>query len=186
VQRETPAPPTNELTDEHRAAILATIPAGVAVRPEFWARLTEIITGYYTFRTHRERYLVKDARRRWKRLEKSVAALAPQLGKDLVREFERKAKAYAAYHDTWRAYRGTRNPDREFLYWGVLRAWTDHLGGELKYSTSTDGLLTGPLVRFFIACVEPILGSDTPRPGIADIIDRAREARAPTKRHKRL
>ena len=43
----------------------------------------------------------------------------------------------------------------------------------------------GPLVRFFVACVEPILGNKTPGAGIADIIDREREARAKSEDDKR-
>jgi hypothetical protein len=167
----------HELTPKHRTAIEAAIPAGVVVVPEFWAELTEIITHYQLMRARRVLYDVGAARRRWRRLEKSVAALAPQLGEKLVREFKRRAEAYAAYHDMRRALRGTKDPRREFLYWGVLGVWTNRLGGKLKCSTAIDGAPTGPLVRFFVACVEPILGPKTPHAGIADIVDRERKRR---------
>ncbi len=168
----------HELTPAHRAAIEAAIPAGVEVTPEFWAELIEIITGYQLLSARRARYDVKAERRRWQHLEKSVAALAPQLGERLVLAVERQAKNFAAFHYTWREFRGTKNPYRcEFLYRGVLHLWTDHLGGELKYSIAIDGAPSGPLVRFFVACIEPILGADTPYAGIADIVDRERKSR---------
>jgi hypothetical protein len=176
VQRKTP--PVGGLTEEHRRAIAAVIPAGVAVTPEFWTELEEILVGFQRMHVRRARYDVKAERSRWQRLKEDVAALAPQLGEKLVLELERKIGAYAAYHDTWRAFSGTRNPHRTFLYWGVLRVWTDHLGGELRYSRATDGRTSGPLVRFFTACVEPILGVEWPKGGIADIVNRERKARA--------
>jgi hypothetical protein len=182
LQRETP--PADVLTEEHRAVIAAAIPAGVVAGSEFWTELEEILVGFQRLRARRARYDVAAERRRWQRLEKSVAPLASQLGGKLVLEFERKAKAYAAYHETWRAFSGTKNPYREFLYGGVLDLWTYRLGGELKYSTAVDGLPSGPLVRFFHACVRPVLGDETPVAGLADIVDREREARAHARRWK--
>jgi hypothetical protein len=176
---------TNVLTEAHRAAIAAAIPAGVTASPEFWHELEETIAGYRVFRARREHYDTDGERRKWRRLEKAVAALAPQLGEKLVLEFKRKAYAYAAWLDTAGAYRGTKNPDREFLYAGVLRGWTDHLGGKLQYSTSKKCPAYGPLVRFFVACVKPILGDDTPTSGIADIVDRERKERDRVEQHKR-
>ena len=67
-----------------------------------------------------------------------------------------------------------------------MRVWTDHLGGELAYSKAEKGPPSGPLVRFLVACIEPILGDNTPGGGLGDIIDREREARAATEDFKRL
>jgi hypothetical protein len=94
-------------------------------------------------------------------------------------EVHNKVQVRSSWHDTWAAFRGTRNPHREFLYWGVLRVWIERLDGQLKYSLSPKGEPIGPLVRFFIACVEPVLDAETPRVGIPDIIDRARRHRRP-------
>ena len=47
------------------------------------------------------------------------------------------------------------------------------------------GVPSGPLIRFFVACVEPVLGDKTPRAGIADIIDREKKARAKGEADKR-
>jgi hypothetical protein len=180
------APPTDVLTAEHRAAIAAAIPTGVVAGPEFWSRLEEIVAGYRIFRARREHYNTDGERGKWRRLEKAVAALVPQLGKDLVLELGRKIIAYNAYLGSARAYGGTRNPDREFLYEGLLRLWTDHLGGKLQYSTSKKCPAYGPLVRFLTACLRPVLGVDTPTSGIADIVDRERKERARVEERKRL
>jgi hypothetical protein len=167
----------HELTPEHRAAVEAAIPVGVVVAPEFWAELAETIAGYHLLCVRRARYDVAKARQLWQRLESPVTALALQLGERLALELKRKAEDYAAYHDTWCAFRGTKNPYREFLYGGVLDLWTYRLGGELKYSTAVNGLPSGPLVRFFHACVWPVLGDETPAAGLADIVNRERKRR---------
>jgi hypothetical protein len=100
---------------------------------------------------------------------------------DMLGEVNNAVEIRTAYHAIWRAFRGTQDPHREFLYWGVLRVWTDRLGRELKYSMSRRGKPGGPLVRFFTACVAPVLGVDeTPQAGIADIIDRESESRRRT------
>ena len=97
----------------------------------------------------------------------------------------RKVEALAAFHDIWSAFGGRQNPHRALLYWGVMRVWTDRLGGELRYSTEGP-THHGPLIRFFVACVEPILGEQMPSIStIADIIDRERNARAKTEDEKR-
>jgi hypothetical protein len=67
----------------------------------------------------------------------------------------------------------------------VLEIWTDVVGGDLKYSRPTrrgdkagrSGPPGGDLIRFFLACVEPILGDDTPSVhGVAAIIKRKRDS----------
>jgi hypothetical protein len=77
----------------------------------------------------------------------------------------------------------TRDRWREYLYDGVLEIWIDVVGGDLKYSCPTrrgdkagrSGPPGGDLIRFFRACVEPVLGDDTPSVyGIAAIIRRKR------------
>jgi hypothetical protein len=79
----------------------------------------------------------------------------------------------------------TRNPWREYFYDSVLEIWTDVVGGKLEYSRPTrrgeagrSGPPGGNLIRFFRACVEPVLGDDTPSVyGIAAIIGRKRGKR---------
>jgi hypothetical protein len=81
-------------------------------------------------------------------------------------------------------FRGKSNPYRKHLYIGVLRIWTDIVGGELAYSRSPKGGLPyGPLIRFFRACLLPILNDKTPgASGLANIIDGVRNPKRHTKR----
>jgi hypothetical protein len=81
-------------------------------------------------------------------------------------------------------FHGKSNPYRKHLYIGVLRIWTDIVGGELAYSRSPKGGLPyGPLIRFFRACLLPILNDKTPgASGLANIIDGVRNPKRHTKR----
>lgn len=195
------------LTAEHRARIVAALLPRKAMTPEAWADLDEIIVGYRIFATRHTAYPIVEQRKHWGRLGKAVNIAEAELrwlrrevarsdpdpkwrsrALTALREVRRKVEAReasAGFHDVWRTFRRRSNPDNEFLYWGVMWVWTDRLGGKLRYSNSPEGAPSGPLVRFFVACVEPILGNKTPGAGIADIIDREREARAKSEDDKR-
>jgi hypothetical protein len=197
----------HRLTDEHQQVILAAIPPHVTAKANWakleekvWSDLDQIIAGYRMLNSRRRNYPIAAKRRRYDRmadLTKKLAAelrierretpwsdpdpLWPNRALAALWDVHNKVQVRSAWHETWAAFRGTQNPYREFLYWGILRVWTDRLGGELKYSMSRKGKPVGPLVRFFTACVEPVLGPDeTPRTGIADIIERERESRRRT------
>jgi hypothetical protein len=190
------------LTDEHRASIEAALPDGVTMTEEAWADLTEIVDAYHLFKRRRTTYPIAEERKRWKRLgdaaDKTSAELrqlaaekgsAPWLDRALaaLEEVSRKVEARAAFHFTWSAFGRRQNPHREFLFGGIMRVWTDRLGGELHFSRPPrGGLPSGPLVRFLQACLEPVLGDDAPAEGIADIIERERRARAWTENQKRI
>jgi hypothetical protein len=182
------------LSDEHRAAIEAT----TTMAPEAWVALEEIIVGYRIFENRHTTYPIIEERKRWQRLGKAIDVAAAELIQlrrsdpmwvepvlAALMEVHGKVEARAAFHDIWSAFSGRQNPHRDFLFWGILRVWTDHLGGELRYSKAKDGTVTGPLVRFILACVEPLLGDATPHAGIADIIDRERAARESVEAEKR-
>jgi hypothetical protein len=190
------------LTPEYCARIEAALPPGVMMTPEAWIELNEILVGYHIFRTRHASYPIVEERKHWKRLGKAVDAAAAELRRlqrktpwsspdpgwinralAALWEVRRKVETRAAYHQIWSAFGRRQNPHREFLYWGIMRVWTDRLGGKLRYSNSPGP--SGPLVQFFLACVEPILGGETPGAGIADIIDRERESRAATEDYKR-
>ena len=191
------------LTAEHRARIEAALPPGKVMTPEAWADLEEVVVGYRIFETRRTTYPIVKERKHWKRLGKAVDTVAAELFAvrrcgptrtrcGAIRRW-RRCRRYAA-----RSRRASpastisgapsaagENPHREFLYWGVMRVWTDRLGGKLRYSNSPEGSTHGPLVRFFVACVEPILGDKTPGAGIADIIDRERDGSGRDRRRQR-
>jgi hypothetical protein len=81
-----------------------------------------------------------------------------------------------------RQFRGKRNPYRENMYIGLLRIWTDIIGGKPTYNRPPlGGPPYGPLIDFFRACLISILNDKTPGAhGIAKIIDRIRSAMSPS------
>ena len=64
------------LSDEHRAAIEATLPPGKTMTPEAWAALEEIIVGYRGSENRRTTYPIAEERKRWERLGKAVRSPA--------------------------------------------------------------------------------------------------------------
>lgn len=190
------------LTPEHRARIEAALPPGKVMSPEAWAELEECVVGYRIFETRRLTYPIVKHRKYREHMDKAVATIILGLCRDdmwpgdttwwrpdalaAMSAIRRRVEALAAFHDMWSAFGRRQNPHREFLYWGVMRVWTDRLGGALRYSKASEKRLpSGPLIRFLVACIEPILGDETPGAGLADIIDREREARAKTEDKKR-
>jgi hypothetical protein len=193
------------LTAEHRARIEAALPPGKVMSPEAWAELEEYVVGYRIFNARRTSYPIFEERKRWKRIGDAVDTLDAELRRlrreplegdqdpkwpdralEGLWEVYRRVKNRAAFHAIWgKPFSRRQNPDRAFLYQGVMRVWTNQLGGELRYSTEGSAHY-GPLIRFLVACVEPILGKQMPSIStIADIIDREREARAKTEDEKR-
>src|SRR5438067_12551879 len=63
----------------------------------------------------------------------------------------------SSFHDTWAAFRGTKDPNREHLYHDVLRVWTRRFKQPLKCWITQQGEPRGPLVDFFTVCVKPVL-----------------------------
>jgi hypothetical protein len=188
------------LTAEHRARIAAALPRGKVMSSEAWAELEECVVGYRIFETRRLTYPIVKHRKYREHMDKAVATVILGLCRDdmwpgdttwwrpdalaAMSAIRRRVEALAAFQDMWgKPFSRRQNPDREFLYWAVMRVWTDHLGGELRYSKSRKP--SGPLIRFFVARVEPILGDKTPGAGIGDIIDREKKSRAKGEANKR-
>ena len=172
-----PAPETAyHIRSEHRDAILATIPDGITLDSVAWQKLEEIFAGYQSMRVRRSKYPIQKSRREWQRLAAQSAKLTEQLWSfppaqwrddaiAAVSIIEGKAETRHAYHDTFGGFRGTRNENKEFLYWGVLQVWLT-LGGRLTYTLATNGgKVSGKAFDFFTACVKPLLGNETPIAG---------------------
>lgn len=189
---------SRELEPSYRRAIAAALPAGLEPSDEFWAELADAVAGYFILSENRTR---RQSARELERFRK-IVVLIDELGKELravrsdqtalslraevsgraltalwpVRDY---AAAYIEGHRSMNpAFRGRGNPHREFLYGAVLDLW-QRQGQRVRYSRAETnaGMPRGPLIRFFVACVGPILGGDTPKPsGIATILDRAKDA----------
>ena len=189
------------ISDEHSRDILAAIPSQMMAKGDrarleriVLTKLDEILGTYHDVLS--TNYPFAKERKRWRRIDKRTEQLAQEMGKlrretpcsdpdsllpygvlPVLWEVHMRAQARLEQLDI-RAFRGTQDPHREALYSGVLRVWTEVLNGQLQYSRNPQGKPTGPLVRFLTACVEPMLGEETPRAGVADIIDRERNRRA--------
>jgi hypothetical protein len=137
----------------------------------------------------------RDQLKQWQRIVELTDALAAEL-RDLRRQpsgdHSDRAWPSRGLRDLWpirffaesnlialESLSAGRRPHREFLYAGILDLWEMHLGQPLKYSRSGEqGLPGGPLIRFFTACIGPVLGDDAPTlEGIIKIIKRERKRR---------
>ena len=189
------------ISDELSRDILAAIPSQMMAKGDrarlermVLIKLDEILGTYHDVLS--TNYPFAKERKRWLRIDKLTERLAQEMGKlrretpwsdpdpllpnrvlAVLWDVHRRAQVRLEQLNI-RAFRGTQDPHREALYSGVLRVWTEDLNGQLQYSRNRQGKPTGPLVRFLTACVEPILGEETPRAGVADIIDRERNRRA--------
>ena len=189
------------ICDEHSRDILAAIPSRMMAKGDrarlermVLIKLDKILGTYHDVLS--TNYPFAKERKRWLRIDKLTEQLAQEMGKlrretpwtdpdpllpyrvlAMLWDVHMRARVRLERLDI-RAFRGTQDPYREALYSGVLRVWTEVLNGQLQYSRNPQGKPTGPLVRFLTACVEPILGDETPRAGVADIIDRERDRRA--------
>ena len=174
---------SGELTAAYRRAVADAIPDGVVIPAEFWEKLSYAVVDYFV-RTLvdedlRPRKFILESMREISRLIDKLAGelrLIRQVPLDPLDASSRlfwalgPAKAEVDRHlDRYgrmiAASRG-HNPHQQQLYSTILQLWCHDLGQGLRYSKK------GPLVRFFITCVGPILGDSTPTGGIGDIVDR--------------
>jgi hypothetical protein len=179
---------TRELTAGYKRAVAASIPENDTSLDAFWCALATAVAGYFTLSGNRARRLSERELERIQQIRALVAALDKELHAirqltlwtepsdrmlSAMSPLKNLAEAYVIGYTTIApAFRGRNNPHRQFLYGAVLDLWRRGLGQELRYSRSQKGTPGGPLIRFFAACVGPVLGEDAPTAhGIAAIVD---------------
>jgi hypothetical protein len=169
--------PYGDFTQAYREAVAAAIPAGVKVPEQFWGVLRTKIELF--LQMHDRRLRAPLSRRRWARIGRLVEELGAEMrierqttpwayydplwpNRALAGLWEIKSKvdAYAGYFQiAAEAFSRGHDPHRECLYQSVLDLWWAELGQWIGYSTDADTYQRGgPTVRFFRACVEPLLG----------------------------
>jgi hypothetical protein len=187
----------NRLSEDYRQGVTAAWPSGIdPPSTDFWDELEAAITTFISLQEHRGKRPTKGEFKRWQRIDRLVDRLVAELhivqrdrhepwsvfefdslwvnrARESLWGVKRKAEAgQIAYRRLGAAFKGRSNPYRAFLYDAVLNLWTLRLGQKLRYSTTPKGTPSGPLIRFFEACVKPVLDADTPTVhGIATIID---------------
>jgi hypothetical protein len=152
-------------TAEQRRAIQKELPPGADVEAEL-ETLEKSASAYLSLSRQRARYFTSKGKLQ---------------GREFIGQQEQSLntdKLAGHYKETARLFSGRRNLYRELLFDGVLYVWT-RLGGKLAVSTAPNGgRATGPLLRFFLACVGPVLKEQTPSPhSVWDIIERQRKGR---------
>ena len=183
---------TGGLTEPYKRAVAAALPRGVDAPEEFWRDLETAVAIFFVLQQRRADMPPKRERMRWQRIEKLTDALArevraikpmvlwshddplwPNRGLRALWDLKYRAEtSRIGYEMLSAAHKGRRNPHRAHLYAAICDLWTIHLGQELRYSMQ-GGVPSGPLIRFFTACIKPVLGAEAPTAHtIASVIDR--------------
>ena len=111
--------------------------------------------------------------------------VAPSTRWQRCRPFAVRSKLAPPFTTSGPPFGGRQNPHRELLYWGVMRVWTDRLGGELRYSNGRADAPRSPDPVLCGLCRADPGGRNAGISTIADIIDRERKARAKSEDDKR-
>jgi hypothetical protein len=187
--------------EKYFAGVRAAVPPGVKPSSSFWRDLQTAVAVYSIQDERRAKKLPWQERRRFQRIEDLADALGAEL-RDLRQTFSMdhgdplwpnralqalwpvkyRAESSRIGHEMLsHGYGGRRKPHRELLYAAVLDLWVIHLNQPLQYSRNTGRKSKpgGPLVRFFQACIAPVLGKKAlPAETIATIIDRGKKRRS--------
>jgi hypothetical protein len=167
-------PQDGSLLEPYRAAVAAVIPVGVEVSEIFWDDLRTKINLFLEM--HERWSRIPSSRQRWERIAELVRKLRNEMvierkktpwshpdplwpNRALAGLWEIKAQcdAYLTYYQmAAEARHWARHPDYEYLFQSVIDLWIS-LGQKETYSTS-GGSRGGPLLSFFKACLEPLLG----------------------------
>lgn len=183
----------NGLTDQYRRGIVAALPPGIELPKLFWLDLEEAVAAFIALQQHRLTRPPQRELKRWQNIDRLVSELGDELrairrqtpwnasdslwpNRALTALWSVKLKAEAGvigYEMISRTFHGRKNPHHDFLYGAVCDLWRWHLGQRLAYSRGDKGIPRGPLIRFFAACVGPVLGDAAlTEYGIASVIDR--------------
>jgi hypothetical protein len=165
------------LAEDYKRAIREAIPPGIEPLDAFWRELTDVISKFFIMQKCRAVRPPPAAEiKRWE----TIARLATTEGhqnttrtavKDLA-----EARLAALRTIQWDFSR-KKNPNNEALYFWILEdLWCRGLGQELGVS-SVKKEMPGPLIRFFAACVNPLLTEPLTAHAIVSIRNRVRDRR---------
>jgi hypothetical protein len=169
------------LWEEYKRAIQEAMPPEIEPPDLFWAVLTDIVSKFQIMEKCRIARRMPAAETKRKRCQK-IAELATMDGEptEPLATIKILAEQYLADHRTMvRDFRGNeQDPNREALYMWVLEdLWCRALGQQLGVSLYVDKKRPGPLIKFFAACVNPLLPKPLTANGIVSIHLRAKARR---------
>jgi hypothetical protein len=165
------------LSDDYKRAIKEAMPRGIEPTDVFWRELTDIISKFHIGQKWRAVRRPPSAEiKRWQKIEK----LATTEGRQNTTLAAVKSLAESQLA-TLRLIEGDfsrkKNPINEALYtWIIEDLWCRGLGQELGVS-SVNKEVPGPLIKFFAACVNPLLPKPVTANAIVTIRNRARDRR---------
>jgi hypothetical protein len=167
---------TGELSGAYRESVAAALPDDVKPSEQWWRELASALVDYFVVV---QEYAAERPPKRVRESMQKIGALIDPLGEELranrrlplslawsdatselltalavVRELA--AREAKRYDRMIAATSGRNDPHQKLLYDAVLDLWDRGLNQGLHYSKG------GPLVRFFKAVVDPVLGKRTP------------------------
>jgi hypothetical protein len=165
------------LADDYKRAIKDAMPRGVEPSDGFWRELTDIVSKFRIAQKCRATRRPPAAEiQRWQK----IARLATTEGQRnaALAAVKKIAEAQLATYQVVRGdFSRKKNPNNEALYFWILEdLWCRGLGQELGVS-SVRKERPGPLIRFFAACVNPLLTKPLTANAIVTVRDRVLDRR---------
>jgi hypothetical protein len=159
----------------YKQSISDVIPQGIKPTAAFWLLLTDIISKFLLMKKCRAARRSPAAEiKRWQRMAKLATEVIETATAVRVKSLaDNQLQALRAFQgDFSRKY----NRNNEVLYiWILEDLWCGRLGQELGVSINND--VPGPLIKFFSACVNPLLNKPLTPGAIVSIRDRVRGRR---------
>jgi len=164
------------LSEGYKREIREAIPSEICPLDSFWCELADIVSKFHIMeKCHANQRRAVDEIKRWQKIAKLLAGAKPTDNvQGMVEIAEGKLIAYRLVVGD---FEGTKNPNHEALYmWVIEDLWCQGLGQRLGVS-SVGKKVPGPLIKFFAACVNPLLSKPLTATGIVTIHDRAKARR---------
>lgn len=171
------SPETGEcvLSEPYKSGIMACLPRGAKATEAFWCELADMVSTFLIMeKCHAARRSPAPEIRRWQRIAKLATEVIQNHASAHIKILvEGQLKAYRAFQGD---FSRKKNRNNEVLYKSILEdLWCTSLGQELGVSVNNN--VPGPLIKFFSACVNPLLTKPLTTTGIVAIRDRVRERR---------
>ena len=161
------------LAEWYKHSIIRVVPKGVKTTAAFWLLLTDIVSKFQLMKKCRA------ARRppaveikRWERIGKLASKV---MQNDTSLHVQELAKNQMEIYGAFRGdFKRKANRNNEVLYGWILEdVWCRTLGQDLGVSINEK--VPGPLIKFFSACVDPLLSKPLTANAIIAIRNRVRE-----------